>query len=163
MQQLNKVMSKAGSYQELRKHAEQGKRRDSENLNEEIPSNHAIWDVWASIKRAYPGGTVNWDADPSPEWAYALNGLSSEQISNGLKAMIQEGGKFPPSAPSFRELCGPNDWEQAASRISVKDAINAPILNLGENVNLLDTPEGMKAKEIGTPSTNPNYFQDLMK
>jgi hypothetical protein len=132
MEKLNNVMSQAGSYQGLRKRAEQEKPRGSASLNEEVPSDHPVWDVWASVKRAYPGGTINWDADPSPEWAYALDGLSRDQIATGLKTMIQEGGSFPPSAPSFRDMCGVSDWEHRAQSRSVHEALSAPTIDRSE-------------------------------
>ena len=161
MDKLDNLMTQAGSYQGLRKRAEQEKPRDNESLQEEIPSDHPIWDVWSSIKRTYPGGTINWDEAPSPEWAYALDGLTADQIATGLKTMVQEGGSFPPSAPSFREMCGPDNWEHARQSKSSQEVMNAPMIDLGEGSRHLDSPEAMKARDIGTPATNPNYFKDL--
>ena len=38
-------------------------------------------------------------------WAGALEGLSGQQIANGVRSCIAEGKEFPPSAPRFRAMC----------------------------------------------------------
>ena len=107
-----------------------------------VPSDHPVWDVWQSIKQAYPGSTMNWDEEPSVEWAYAIDGLSQEKIAIGLKAMIQEGGEFPPSAPIFRALCGAYNWELARSARPASEVLAAPIIDKGADQHLIsEIPE----------------------
>lgn len=115
-QEINQILKRSGSYQGLRERASQ--ENSSDNVNRgTIPADHPVWDVWNSIRSTYPGGTTNWEDMPPVEWAYALEGLSQEQIAKGLKRMVHEGSKFPPSAPEFRQLCDPDSWERQAHKL----------------------------------------------
>ncbi|RLC11832.1 MAG: hypothetical protein DRI24_18180 [Deltaproteobacteria bacterium] len=80
---------------------------------------------------------MNWDEEPSVEWAFALDGLSPDQIKTGLKAMILEGGDFPPSAPTFRSLCGAADWEHRNQSRSWQEIQDTPMIDKGMPSNLI--------------------------
>lgn len=77
-----------------------------------MSSNHPIWDVWKQIKSAYPGPTANWDAEPPMIWAYAIEGLTPDQLANGVRNLARRAEEFPPNAGQFRDLCLTDfDWE----------------------------------------------------
>lgn len=143
MEAIGKIISKEKSYQGLREHAERGKRREPGS----IATDHPVWDVWQSIKSAYPGPTMRWDDEPPIEWAYALDGLTGEQIASGLRAMVQQGGTFPPSAPEFRSLCGFQDWEHRRQSKPAHEVLSAPIIDRGEGRALPGPQSGPKSGE----------------
>ena len=55
--------------------------------------------TWASAYGDAPNGTT------AETWASTLAGVSNQQIADGLRACVAEGGEFPPSAPRFRAMC----------------------------------------------------------
>lgn len=68
--------------------------------------------MWSQIKSAFPGPTANWEAAPPMIWAYAIDGLSPEQIANGVRNLVRDSREFPPNAGQFRDLCLTDfDWE----------------------------------------------------
>ena len=69
--------------------------------------------------------------DPDKVWAATLNGLTPEQIKDGLKRLSDSGAEWPPSAPEFRKLCTDTGehWEHKAQRIhfeNTKKMLEAP-------------------------------------
>lgn len=61
--------------------------------------------MWEQVKSAYPGPTANWDAEPPAIWAYAIDGLTGDQVANGVRNLVHHASEFPPSAGQFRDLC----------------------------------------------------------
>lgn len=92
----------------------------SENASDdalEVPGDHPIWEVWDAIRSAWPGPTANWPDAPPMAWLYAIDGLSADAISEGVRTMVRTGGEFPPSAPTFRAICDDADsWEHERIR-----------------------------------------------
>lgn len=133
----------------------------------EIPSDSPVWDVWEAVRGFWPGVTVNWDSTPPIAWVAELAGLTPDQLAHGCRNLcnhVNDNGdnSHPPSAGQFKNLCLNNlDWEHAASRRTAQEAMNAPLIDKGVKVDVLDSPEGMKAREVGDPTTNPNFFEDL--
>jgi len=102
-------LSEAGSYQGLRERAELEPKRLSES---EIPPSHRIWEVWNQIKSAYPGPTANWEDEPPQIWAYAIEGMTDNQVKQGIANLVSRDSDFPPSAGQFRDLCMMDlEWE----------------------------------------------------
>lgn len=98
-----------GDFRELRERASQERPLTSDSG---LPPQHPIWDVWNQIKSAYPGPTANWEAEPPMIWAYAIDGLSPEQVAQGVRNLVYRDSEFPPSAGQFREMCQMDmDWE----------------------------------------------------
>ena len=93
-----------GDFQALRERASQGQER-------KIPASHPIWDVWINIKSAWPTATTNWEDIPPLVWAYALEGLTPEQIATGNRNLVHHKSDFPPSVSVFRSLCLAKDPE----------------------------------------------------
>ncbi len=55
--------------------------------------------TWASAYGDAPSGTT------AETWASCLAGVTTPQITEGLRACVAEGAEFPPSAPRFRAMC----------------------------------------------------------
>jgi hypothetical protein len=45
------------------------------------------------------------ETDKHGTWRAALSGFTGENLAHGLRACVEEGGDFPPSAAKFRQLC----------------------------------------------------------
>lgn len=54
------------------------------------------------------------------------------------------------------------DWEHARQGKTWAEIQAEPILNLGETP-ALENQEVMRARDTGTPESNPNYFKDLLE
>lgn len=81
----------------------------------ELPPEHPIWDVWNQVKSAFPGPTANWEDEPPAIWAYAIDGLTNDQLRNGVHNLTRDAREFPPSAAQFRDMCLMSyEWEHAA-------------------------------------------------
>lgn len=74
--------------------------------------------TWTSAYGDNPSGLA------ADTWATALSGLSADQLANGLRACVAEGGEFPPSAPRFRGMC---------FGIPSFEAVNHELLTAGAN------------------------------
>lgn len=45
-------------------------------------------------------------------WAYAIEGLTGDQVANGVRNLARRNSEFPPNAGQFRELCLTDmEWE----------------------------------------------------
>lgn len=60
-------------------------------------------------------------------WAYAIDGLTGDQVANGVRNLIRRDSEFPPSAGQFRELCLTDmEWEHRRLKyvepIGIEDA-----------------------------------------
>jgi len=45
-------------------------------------------------------------------WAYAIEGLTGDQVANGVRNLVRRDSEFPPNAGQFRELCLTDmEWE----------------------------------------------------
>mgnify|MGYP003626656860 CR=1 FL=1 len=109
MEKLGTAMNRAGSYQVLRERAEH------ELQEQQMNSEHPIWDVWVQIKAAFPGPCANWEDEPPLIWAHAINGLTKDQVAAGIRNLTASSSGFPPSAGEFRELCADTgSWERRA-------------------------------------------------
>lgn len=100
-----------GDFRALSERASQGSSNGSGSLIDcEVPSDHPMWDAWGDIKSTWPGPCANWEVQPPLAWIHAVDGLTREQIGNGVRNLIhfenEKGDKsFPPSAGQFRDLC----------------------------------------------------------
>ena len=98
-----------GDFRALNAHASQESRLLPDS---EMPPEHPIWDVWNQIKSAYPGPCSNWEVSPPMIWAYAIEGLTPDQLANGVRNLARRAEEFPPNAGQFRDLCLTDfDWE----------------------------------------------------
>ena len=100
--------------------------------------------------------------EPNDTWTIALADLTPEQIGAGLTGCWDSGKPFPPTLPEFLGLCRVNDWEHARQSKLAHEVLSAPIIDKGEG-RYLESPESARAREIGNPESNPNYFADLMR
>lgn len=73
-----------------------------------------IWQLMGSMYghkwvSSYGGDVV----DPDRVWAAALYGLDEAAIRKGMRACVDQGLAWPPSAPEFRVLClgEPEAWQ----------------------------------------------------
>lgn len=114
-------------------------------MSDNLPPNHPIWDVWNQIKSAFPGPTANWEDEPPTIWAFAIDGLSPEQLANGVMSLTRENREFPPNAGQFRDMCMTNhDWEHAATRQDFTGHVQIEDLTTKESK--LDERKAMLAK-----------------
>lgn len=62
--------------------------------------------------------------DPDRVWSAALAGLDEQQVRAGMRAVMDAGDEWPPSAPEFRRLCqGRSDaWEHQTAAYRQFDA-----------------------------------------
>ena len=101
--------------------------------------------------------------EPNETWAIGIGQLVNHEIGRGLTALKDGGKPFPPTLPEFMALCRDNGWEHQASRRPAHEVLNAPIIDKGEGaVIAIEDEHTQRARTIGDPSTNSNYFKDLM-
>lgn len=92
--------------------------------------------LWLKMTEMYGHRwTSSFGDNPNPDsaWATVLNGLTGQQLANGLAALVHKGTEFdwPPPANVFRALClevhgMPTDdeaWEQALRGIYAHEAV----------------------------------------
>lgn len=99
--------------------------RVNQNLpphNEQPPSarlsdpNHPLWELWERMGAAYGHQWASQQGDePNDTWARGLAGLTNEQFSTGLQALLDRKDIWPPNLIEFRQLCtghDPQAWER---------------------------------------------------
>lgn len=97
----------------------------------------AVLHIWKMLSKIY-GNLFTHPADSIDMtiWARAIKGLTPKQVERGLDLLIEEGRKFPPTAPEFRSLCRADESEQ-------KEKLYQQVVNWSALSDEEKTPEGL--------------------
>jgi len=90
-----------------------------------LTADHPIHELWFRLSEMYGHKWSSQYGDsPTDTWIRALDGLSGEQFSVGLGALLRKEDTWPPTLVEFRQLClnaDPGRWERRAHKIYEPD------------------------------------------
>jgi hypothetical protein len=64
-----------------------------------------VWHLMGSLFGHRWVSAYGADVDPDNVWAASLAGIDEQQVRSGMRALVEKGYDWPPSAPEFRKLC----------------------------------------------------------
>lgn len=113
--------------------------------------------------------TSQYGDEPNGEWGRRLSSYSESQIVDGYQKACDDNLDFCPNlSVLIGYITGSSEEQLILNQIerqskSWQQIQAEPIIDKGEGARYLDSPEALKAREIGTPESNPNYFQELFR
>ena len=115
------------------------------------------------MSEAYGNAFTNQFGDePNITWSSGLSTYDLEDIQAAVGSLITSGERYAPNlATVIGRIEQDSGWEHSRQSRPAHEVLSAPIIDKGQN-RYLDDPDSMKARELGTPDSNPDYFSNLM-
>lgn len=93
--------------------------------------------VWRTMGDLYgPLWTSGYGQTPTDAWRATLSGLTAAEVKRGLRATVESGEHYPPTAPAFRARCRPGTREQRALYARVEEGSQRAALPAPETMAL---------------------------
>lgn len=104
-----------GDFRRLSESAHDATGRSSEYPD--LPEDHPLWEVWQTLSEIFSSFVSLYGEQPSWGWLGVLGDLSAADLGQGVMAIRDNPGEFPPNASEFFQMCRPELPQQRRQRV----------------------------------------------